>query len=315
MSIEENFVAPPFNIRTMKLIEDMSIEENFVAPSFSYRMLGITLPTWLTVQSEINLELAQYLKDQTNPSFYLQEYQRIVSECYFQHTLLFTDGSKSETRVGAAAICLNTTKKASLPPIASVFSAELHAIQLALQIITERSEEEYLILSDSLSSLQSIKDKSSKHPIVRKAQHQIHDIYSSGQSVKFMWMPSHIGIAGNERVDKRASERRPEDILVNYTDWYSAIRSKMYDKWKLEWTQCGGVLREVQDTPGPWPKISIIRRHEVIVNRLRTGHTYNCLMNTDIYLPNLQPDKINRPTLLNRLSRPSPGKNRSPPNV
>ena len=48
----------------------------------------------------------------------------------------------------------------------------------------------------------------------------------------------------------------------------------MYDKWKPEWTQCGGVLREVQDTPDPWHKICVILRHEVISYSLKTGHTW-----------------------------------------
>ena len=128
-------------------------------PAFSYRILDIKIPTWHTVSPEINVELSEYKKEDTHPALYLQEFQRIVGEKFQNHILIYTDGSKCAAGVGSAALCNGNSKRATLPKIASVFSAELHAIQLALLIITERGDGDYVIVTNSLSSLQSISDK------------------------------------------------------------------------------------------------------------------------------------------------------------
>ena len=54
---------------------------------------------------------------------------------------------------------MEIVRGATLPNIALVFSAKLHTIQLALRTITERGDGDYVIVTDSLSSLQSISDK------------------------------------------------------------------------------------------------------------------------------------------------------------
>ena len=119
---------------------------------------------------EINVELSEYTKD-AHPALYLQEFQRIVNEKFKIHIFIYTDCSKCAAGVGSADLCNGNSKRETLPKIASVFSAELHAIQLALRIIMERGDGDYVIVTDSLSSLQNIGDKQTKHPISRKIQH------------------------------------------------------------------------------------------------------------------------------------------------
>ena len=107
-------------------------------PAFSYRILDIKIPTWHTASPEINAELSEYTKEDTHPALYLQEFQRIVSEKFQNHIFIYTDGSKCAVGVGSVALCNGNSKRATLLKIASVFSAELHAIQLVLRIIKER---------------------------------------------------------------------------------------------------------------------------------------------------------------------------------
>ena len=58
---------------------------------------------------------------------------------------------------------LSVTKK--LPVSCSIFSAELYAIQAALQEIENLNHSKYIIYSDSLSALQAIENIDSSHVI------------------------------------------------------------------------------------------------------------------------------------------------------
>ena len=51
--------------------------------------------------------------------------------------IIYTDCSKSEQGVGAAAVMGEIVRKRSLPVVASIMAAELHAIRLALGIIND----------------------------------------------------------------------------------------------------------------------------------------------------------------------------------
>ena len=124
-------MTPPFGIRTRISIEKLSIVQTPVLPEFLSRILNITIPTWHTISPEINVELSEYTKGGTNPALSLQEFQRVVGEKFQNHLLIYTDCCNCAPGVGSAAVCNGNSKRATLPKIASVFSAELHAIQLA----------------------------------------------------------------------------------------------------------------------------------------------------------------------------------------
>jgi len=63
----------------------------------------------------------------------------------------------SGDQVGSAAICGTTTKTVRLPNDVSIFRAELFAITMALNIIYCKKENNFIIFSDSMSSLQAVK--------------------------------------------------------------------------------------------------------------------------------------------------------------
>ena len=58
--------------------------------------------------------------------------------------------------VAAAVVHRNVTKTARLPNKASIFRAELHAISLALSLICRSKEKNFIIFSESMSSLQAV---------------------------------------------------------------------------------------------------------------------------------------------------------------
>ena len=70
---------------------------------------------------------------------------------------IFTDGSKQGSAVAAAAVVIDKVLVQRLPDHASIFSAEAQAILLALDIISQSSNQHFLILSYFLSCAEAIK--------------------------------------------------------------------------------------------------------------------------------------------------------------
>ena len=58
-----------------------------------------------------------------------------------------------QLQVVAAVVHGNLTKTTTLPNKASIFRAELHAISLALSLIRRSKEKNFIIFSDSMSSM------------------------------------------------------------------------------------------------------------------------------------------------------------------
>ena len=89
-------------------------------------------------------------------------------------------------------------------PAASVFTAELFAIYIALQIAA-RYKECTVIFTDSLSSLKAIQcPQFSRHHLVYHINSLIRQLPQSKVAIE--WVPSHIGIAGNEEADRVAKK-------------------------------------------------------------------------------------------------------------
>jgi len=59
-------------------------------------------------------------------------------------------------QVAAAVVHGSVTKTTRLPDKSSIFRAELHAVLLALAVIRRSKEKNFLIFSDSMTSLEAI---------------------------------------------------------------------------------------------------------------------------------------------------------------
>jgi ribonuclease HI len=92
---------------------------------------------------------------------------------------------------------------------ASVFTAELAAIRMAMNHIENKALGSYLILTDSMSSIRAMESRKISpltHQFVYKCKQKCWQLTRSGRKVSFMWVPAHVGIAGNERADYEARQ-------------------------------------------------------------------------------------------------------------
>ena len=78
------------------------------------------------------------------------------------------------------------------------------AVDLALDFInTCDANNKFIIFSDSLSALKAMNHTSSKNPQIQKLLEKRHELLAYKEFV-LCWIPSHIGIQGNEMVYKQA---------------------------------------------------------------------------------------------------------------
>ena len=141
---------------------------------------------------------------------------------------VFTDGSKSDTDVGFGVLFPSFCREVSLPTVASVFTAELSAIVLALRTIFILPVNSFVIFSDSRCVLSAL--NSSTHfiyPLVLSALDWLYLLSNRGYRVRFYWVPGHVGVSGKERADRlarKAADRAAILSPVPCTDVFPVIR-------------------------------------------------------------------------------------------
>ena len=94
-----------------------------------------------------------------------------IKEKYNNYKYIYTDGSKVEEKVAAAAVTDSEIFVNRLADHSSIFTAEAKAISLALDHIKKTNNRRYIIFSDSLSCLQALLQASPTNPwVVREIQ-------------------------------------------------------------------------------------------------------------------------------------------------
>ena len=87
----------------------------------------------------------------------------------------------------------------------SVYSAEMMAIIVGLHWVEEVRPDRAVLCVDSLEALQSIQSwNSSRQDLLLGIQLSLDRLHRTGISVKFCWVPAHVGIKGIEGADKIA---------------------------------------------------------------------------------------------------------------
>lgn len=198
-----------------------------------------------------------------------------------QHEIhIYTDGSKTDSQVGCAAVAENVVIRRRLHQLSSNFTAETYAIQMALEEILARESRLYVVFTDSKSAIDSIKHINSTHPIISNIIKLLIRVASQEKTVQLCWVPSHVMIEGNEKADTEArAAAASEDPLalrrVPYRDYHGVIKRAVWQEWDQEWRDVrNNKLRNIKPIASPWSSSNSTNRlHSKILTRLRIGHT------------------------------------------
>ncbi|GBO29676.1 hypothetical protein AVEN_88860-1 [Araneus ventricosus] len=188
---------------------------------------------------------------------------------------IFTDCSKSDGHVGCGVVFPSDTLSYRLHNCCSVFTAELVAIFSALQEISPSSQRDFIIYTDSMSALETLSHYDTQmHPVGLEILSVLQGLRNKGFHIIFCWVPSRVGISGNETADaiaKFASAFLPR--ALPYPDIKKSFVSHLFSVWQQSWSlQSNNKLRSVKPLIGLWP-ILPIRGADVKLTRLRMGHT------------------------------------------
>ena len=206
---------------------------------------------------------------------------------FSNRNLFFTDGSKitKDGYVGSAVVCssLNIEAKFKLPPSASIYTAEALAILKVLKTIIQENISNSVIFSDSQSVLASIMT----HDPLNISSYIIFEIrkclYELNYDVEFVWIPSHVGIEGNELADALAKEATKSgeylNLLLPYSDFKFSV-NELLKKRHFKYLENSDTNKGVfyfnnfyKTSLNPWFKNSYYsRRHITTLIRLRTNH-------------------------------------------
>lgn len=164
--------------------------------------------------------------------------------------------------------------------------AELVAIHEALSYIESTNYNNVVILTDSKSSLQHLARCTSVFrglPVAYAILKLFLKLQTDSKIVYLQWIPSHIGLKGNEQVDLLAKQAISDGIDVNITpsfqNYIPTLKHHCYNLWKEyfdERSREKGIwYRTIQPHPlrCSWIDNRVLNRHEIVTAlRLRSGH-------------------------------------------
>ena len=193
----------------------------------------------ISLKNSINKKTSSEITMKTNSQhFIMSEYKESVK--------LYTDGSKDlNSNVAGAGLAvysanneLVTQESYKLNPALSVFTAELVAIIAALDWIEEHNYQKSVILSDSLSALQSIGKlkSSSRQDLIFLIANRINKLKANEQQIELAWIPSHVDLDGNETADKAAKlgaqSGQTLTLLPSKREIFAIIKQKIKTKFQ-----------------------------------------------------------------------------------
>ena len=203
----------------------------------------------------------------------------------FNTLSIYTDGSKGDNGVGAAAWLTSSSVSLSLawklPNHTTVLQSELIAILLSLKHIAESNDRQSSItfFSDSKVAIRQIVEHNKKICSITRG---IKELISASQcSVRFEWVRSHSKCHGNNLADQLAKQAAGSDSIGGLTRvqlcFYEAkklVKEMVNKMWETEWacSEKGALTHEFFPLPCNARTISNMYIHHEITQSL-TGHS------------------------------------------
>ena len=187
------------------------------------------------------LDLHRNKKSEVDSHIFKTEFLEIKS-AYKHYMSIYTDGSKQDEKVACAVISPNFTDSIRLPDNSSIFTAEAKAIDIALYHIRDQPEKQFIIYSDSLSVLRSLKNLDHRNPLIQQIFRK-YNYLSACKEIVFCWLPSHTNIRGNELADleaKSALSLSITNLKIPHSDFKSNIHQYVMNTCQSVWEKQTG---------------------------------------------------------------------------
>ena len=156
-------------------------------------------------------------------------------------------------KIGCAAVFQNQELLKYQPNESSIYSAEVTAINPAMNNIANHNSSKFIIYPDSKSVLQALQNKNISIPLITRLLDKMNTL-SKNYSIILSWIPSHIGIWGNETADKatkKALQAEISNTKFPYTDLKPIIDKFIHEKLQKSWDdQTQYKLPHIQDIIG-----------------------------------------------------------------
>ncbi|GFT35563.1 RNase H domain-containing protein [Trichonephila clavipes] len=273
-SMKRLYDARPSNIRPFMDRMKLHISElDLPNVRIQQRNLFLFQP-WNTPRFHYINPFATYSKSTVGPVVFQRVFAYHGSQ-YSSYSTIYTDGSKRADYVGCGVVIEDIMHGYRLDTSCSVFTAEAVAIYRALQLIDSNMPRKYCIYTDSMSVLEALENYNDRcHPVVCTILDITSRLYSKGFDIVFCWLPSHVGIIGNEQADSAAKSATTHlPLAVPLSDMKRVIMHHIFTIWQESWSQqLDNKLHSVKPVIGAWPVIPM-RRTDVKLTRLRIGHT------------------------------------------
>ncbi|GBO20114.1 hypothetical protein AVEN_40249-1 [Araneus ventricosus] len=113
-----------------------------------------------------------------------------------------------------------------------------------------------------------------RHPLVLNVLHLLNKLASRDFNTLLCWVPSHVGIVGNEKADMAAKlATASTNSSTPLTDFKKYTKLLFYTKWQTQWdTETENKLHAVKPQVQPWSSL-MNRKADTLLTRLRVGHS------------------------------------------
>ncbi|GBL75192.1 hypothetical protein AVEN_194434-1 [Araneus ventricosus] len=175
---------PPFCERIKSFLVDSNIFTVQIHPTSVF-----TFPPWDVQRISYINPFLMYDKSTTAPIVFQQIflYHRHQYNTYIP---IFTDGSKTANRVDCGVVVADVTSSFQLNALCSVLTAELTAIFLALERISDLLEHKFCVYSDSKSALEALSHpQNGTHPLALDILCLLQSFQARDFQILFCWLP------------------------------------------------------------------------------------------------------------------------------
>jgi ribonuclease HI len=240
------------------------------------------LRTWTVENLVLNDSLSYMPKEYWTKAMLGKEITRFIGKSP-GYAVFYTDGSRLDGRTASGSVRPSdgTNISRRLSDLCSVFTAEIVAVQRTIKHCAERGIRHVLVFTDSLSTVRCLKDRKPTNAIAIEIYRGLID--RPFLTVKLVWIPSHLGVKGNDMADALAKEATGYVTyhglplihdLINYG------KQKLNIEWQEWWYNINSStgqtvkMRGLKNTADEW-RVTRFKDRETAykITRLRLGHT------------------------------------------